>query len=76
MCKAWDDQKEAGRVEGRAEGRAEGRTEGIFTVIRILLQIKISKEDILSKLVDNFSISEVQANQYYNQCEQAQLSKA
>ena len=28
MCKAWEDQKECGRIEGRIEGRTAGRIEG------------------------------------------------
>lgn len=49
MCKAWEDQKNEGIAKGRAEGRAEGIAEARLDAIRNMVELGVSKENILIK---------------------------
>lgn len=53
--------------EIREESRAEGRAEGIAAVITTLTQLHQSKAEIISRLIQLFSLTHSQAESYYSQ---------
>ena len=60
--------KEEGLTEGRKEGLAEdleqGREQGIKALISICRDFHISEEETISRLMDNFELSETEAREY------------
>ena len=48
----------------REEGREEGRTEGILALIATCLEFKIPNEDIIHRIMTNFSLSREDAERY------------
>ena len=53
-----------GREEGREEGRAEERKENILKTIRISRKFHASEQEILQQLVEEFSLTEQEAQTY------------
>ena len=53
-----------GRKEGLAEGLEQGREQGIKALISICRDFHISEEETLSRLMDNFELSETEAREY------------
>ena len=49
---------------GRREGRREGLTQGIFAIIRVCMEFGAGTEEIIQKLMSNFSLSEKEAVEY------------
>ena len=56
--------RKEGREEGREEGRKEGKAEGICILIEALKGLGQSREFILSKLLSEYGLSEVEASKY------------
>ena len=53
------------REDGRAEGRAEGRGEGmILGTIKTCMDFQIPIEQIIEKLMENFSLTRENAEKY------------
>ena len=64
----WEEKayiKEEGLAEGLAEGRSKGLAEGINAFILDYLEDGKSKKVIIDKLIRRFSLSEEEAQQYY-----------
>ena len=65
MCKAFEDMKEEGKIEGRAEGKIEGRAEGkaeerengIRSALNIIKEFSGSREQGISALIKEYSLS-------------------
>lgn len=53
-----------GRKEGLAEGLEQGREQGIKALISICRDFHISEEETISRLMDNFELSETEAREY------------
>lgn len=53
-----------GRKEGLAEGLEQGREQGIKALISICRDFHISEEETISRLMDNFELSEAEAREY------------
>lgn len=58
---------EDGMALGRQEGKAEGRKEVISEYVSLALEMKVSKEDILNRLMQKFSLSMEEAKTYLNE---------
>ena len=56
----YTDAKNEGRMEGRIEGRIEG-------AIDIMLEMNCSENDIISRLVKTFGLSEEEAKTLYDE---------
>ena len=56
----WDAGLESGKIEGRKSGKAEG-------IIMAYLDMGISKNDIIEKIIEKLNISAQEAQDYYNQ---------
>ena len=65
MCKALEKlmnkSKEEGKIEGKIEGEQEGKVQGIVLTCR---KFKISQEETIKNLIEEFSFSEKEANNY------------
>ena len=65
MCKALEklmnECEEKGKIEGKIEGQQEGKVQGIVLACR---KFKISQEETLKNLIEEFSFSEKEANNY------------
>ena len=69
----WEEKayiKEEGLAEGLAEGRSKGLAEGINAFILDYLEDGKSKKVIIDKLIRRFSLSEEEAQQYYEKSTQ------
>ena len=53
-----------GHKEGLAEGLEQGREQGIKALISICRDFHISEEETISRLMDNFELSETEAREY------------
>ena len=56
--------REDGRAEGRTEGLNEGRNEGILGTIKTCIDFQIPAEQIIQKLIENFSLTREKAEEY------------
>ena len=56
-----------GEEKGEKKGREEGRSEGIRGVIDIMLEMNCSENDIISRLVKTFGLSEEEAKTLYDE---------
>ena len=56
--------KEEGLTEGRKEGLEQGCEQGIKALISICRDFHISEEETISRLMDNFELSEAEAREY------------
>lgn len=65
MCKALEklmnECEEKGKIEGKIEGQQEGKVQGIVLACQ---KFKISQEETLKNLIEEFSFSEKEANNY------------
>ena len=65
MCKALEklmnECEKKGKIEGKIEGEQEGRVQGVVLTCR---KFKISQEETLKNLIEEFSFSEEEANTY------------
>ena len=65
MCKALEklmnECEKKGKIEGKMEGQQEGKVQGIVLACR---KFKISQEETLKNLMEEFSFSEEEANNY------------
>lgn len=52
VCKAWEDQRNEGRMEGRAEGRVEGRLEGRVEERKSMIKRMLSKNKTPEEIAD------------------------
>lgn len=58
--------KAEGRIEGKAEGRAEEKKEGIRILITDHKEEGVPREKTIAKLQKHYSLSQKQAEQYYD----------
>lgn len=58
--------REDERELGREEGRAEGREEGIKALIETCRDFGLSKEEMISKILQKFSVSGEKLQKYWN----------
>ena len=54
-------------TDAKNEGRMEGREEGIKGAIDIMLEMNCSENDIISRLVKTFGLSEEEAKTLYDE---------
>ena len=67
---AYEEGKKSGLAEGRLEGEKLGREEGeIVGTIRTCRDFNITSEEILEKLMENFSLTREQAEVYMKESE-------
>ena len=52
------------KEEGLTEGRKEGLEQGIKVLINVCRDFHISEEETISRLMDNFELSETEAREY------------
>jgi len=58
------DAKKEGVEEGRAEGRAEGLQKGILISVKLLRQTGMASDEIVSKIMPEYDLTQIQAEQY------------
>ena len=54
------------REEGREEGLKEGLKEGMKAFVELCQEIKISKEETRSKLIEKFKLQKEETDEYLN----------
>ena len=64
MCNLSQGVVEQGLERGRKEGRAEERKENILKTVRISRKFHASEEEILQQLMEEFSLTEQEAQTY------------
>lgn len=56
VCKAWDDRKEAGRLEGIEIGKEEGKEEGIRAAINMCKNMEVTGQKVVENIAKAFSL--------------------